>query len=62
MSGTWIDRLEWGHLTALSHERHHRHTGDDAAYLLGFLDDDGMTLTDTPTLGPSCDNPLGIGK
>ena len=22
MSATWIDRLEWGHLTALSHERH----------------------------------------
>jgi hypothetical protein len=21
-----------------------------------------LTLTDTPTLGPSCENPLGIGK
>jgi hypothetical protein len=48
------------------HERHHRHTGAKIPYISHFTNDDehddGLTLTDTPTLGPSCENPLGIGK
>jgi hypothetical protein len=48
------------------HERHHRHTGDKIPYISHFTNDDehddGLTLADTLTLGPSFENPLGIVK
>jgi hypothetical protein len=48
------------------HERYHRHAYQKIPYISHFTNDDehdeGMTLTDTPALEPSCENPISIGK